>query len=267
MDVAVITSTAHLGDLSALGSVDMALTHLVLANPDQARHFRARSAAGVRVLLDNSAYELETVTGAGMAAEPVLRAAEAIDAAVVVCTDVIFDGPATVRTSRAFLAKATARMPERAYMGVPQGRTRAEWLDCYRRLLELPGIGMIGLSKLSVPRCFPGPVAESRLRCVAAILEIGEPSVPLHLLGGDRSLPWELAAHRARGHDRYIASNDSSFCFWYAASGIPVDDVGGRAAREAPDKPDLEGAVLTTGQRARAKSYVALVRSAAGLAS
>src|SRR5690606_17786176 len=66
IDVAVIAPIAHLDDLSARGSIDMALTHLVLTRPDYAAHYAARSAAGTRVILDNSAYELEEHTGSGM---------------------------------------------------------------------------------------------------------------------------------------------------------------------------------------------------------
>ncbi|MBX7267519.1 hypothetical protein KIF24_16780 [Micromonospora sp. Llam7] len=260
IDLAVISSTAHLADLSAHGSIDMALTHLVLANPDYAAHYRDRSAAGVRILLDNSAYELEATTGAGMPAAAVLDAAARINAAVVVCTDVLYDGPATVATTRQFLTDAADHPYQ--FMAVPQGTTRAEWLDCYQRLTDL-GVGLIGLSKLSVPRCFAAPVAEARLDC-ADILHRRDEPVPLHLLGGDRSLPWELAEHRRRSHD-LITSNDSSFAYWYPATGVAVDETTGRAAREAPGKPDLTGGRLSASQLDTAHQHIALLRRAAGL--
>ncbi|MGH3925738.1 MAG: hypothetical protein ACRDTT_23245, partial [Pseudonocardiaceae bacterium] len=156
------------------------------------------------MVLDNSAYELQDTTGAGMAAGPVLQAAELIGAQLVVCQDVLFDGPATLLTTQRFLDAARHRDTAGAgwrFIGVPQGRTRAEWLDCYHRLVAMPGIDMIGLSELSVPRCFGAPVAQARVACVAHLLEFGAPT-PFHLLGGDRSLPWELREHRRLGHDR-----------------------------------------------------------------
>lgn len=266
IDLAVIAGTHHLDDLSGIGTIDMALTHLVLAEPRQAAYFAARAAAGTRVLLDNSAYELETITGQGLAAEPVMRAANLIGASVVVCQDVLYDGPATLATTRRFLDQArTLADPDRVtFMGVPQGRTRGEWLDCYHRLVDTPGIAMIGLSKLSVPRCFAAPVAEARLDCVTTLLA-DKPSLPLHLLGGDRSLPWELAQHRDRGHDEFICGNDSSFAFWYAACDLHVDPVTGRAPTEAPGKPDLETTTLDPPRLAAAYATIALLRDAVGL--
>lgn len=270
IELAVIASTPHLGDLACLGSIDMALTHLVLRRPDYAAFYRARARAGVTVMLDNSAYELEETTGAGLTAEPVLDAARAIDATVIVCQDVLFDGPATITATREFLNTAARQgvlndNPPR-FMGVPQGTTRAEWLCCYQELVAMPEISMIGLSKLSVPRCFLGPVAEARLQCVAELLATGAPK-PLHLLGGDRSLPWELAEHRHRGHDQFdctgVRSNDSSFAFWYAATGIPVDTHTHRGQTHASTKPDLHTR-LTDTQLATALANVGILRHAAG---
>lgn len=214
----------------------------------------------MRILLDNSAYELEATTGAGMHAATVLDAAARINAAMVVCTDVLYDGPATVAATRQFLTDAAGQPHQ--FMAVPQGTTRAEWLDCYQGLTDL-GVGLIGLSKLSVPRCFAAPVAEARLDC-ADTLHRRHESVPLHLLGGDRSLPWELAEHRRRSHD-LIMSNDSSFAYWYPATGVAVDEATGRAAREAPGKPDLTGRRLSTSQLDTAHQHIALLRRAAGL--
>ena len=262
IDLAVIAGVPHLHDLSALGSIDMALTHLVLTDDAYADYFLARSRAGVRVLLDNSAYELETETGHGMTADAVLTAAERIAATVVICQDVLYDAAATVTTTETFVASAAGNGYE--LMAVPQGETRAQWLDCYRRLVQIPGIAMIGLSKLSVPRSFNASVAEGRLECVKTLLGIGLP-LPLHLLGGDRSLPWELTEHRRHGHDRAVASNDSSFAFWYPATGTPVDDGKGRAAREAPGKPDLTTTTLGSDDLALAQQHVRTLRAAAGL--
>ncbi len=238
IDVAVIASIPHLHQLSALGTVDMALTHLVLTNDTYADYYRQRAEAGITVILDNSAYELEEMTGQGMDVTAVLRAAARIHATVVICQDVLYDGARTVAATRHFLAEAASS--SHRLMAVPQGATHAEWLDCYDILAAMPGIDMIGLSKLSVPRCFAGPVAETRIACVAEILtRANTPLLPLHLLGGDRSLPWELAEHLRLGHDTAVTSNDSSFAYWYPACGIPIDAQTGRASREAPTKPEL----------------------------
>lgn len=275
IDLAVIAAIPDLHHLSAVGTIDMALAHLVLTEPAYAAYFRTRAEQGVTVYLDNSAYELQESTGAGLPAEPVLRAAQLTGAHVIVCQDVLFDGPATIAATRRFLdaarhlATTSATRPQ--FMAVPQGRTRDEWLRCYNQLAAMPGIDLIGLSKLSVPRCFDAPVAEARLACTAHLLARGT-SKPLHLLGGDRSLPWELAEHRRLGHDQPgagpgVRSNDSSFAYWYAVTGTSVDAATGRAEREAPAKPDLTAAPLDRAVLATALAHVALLRHAAGLST
>lgn len=264
IDLAVIAGIPHLHDVSAHGSIDMALTHLVLTNETYADYFRARSEAGIRVLLDNSAYELEADTGIGLPADAVLTAAERIAATVVICQDVLYDGAATVTTTNTFVAQAAGTDYE--LMAVPQGRSRIEWLDCYHRLVQIPGVTMIGLSKLSVPASFHAPVAESRLDCVQTLFRTGVP-LPLHLLGGDRSLPWELTEHRRYGHDSAVVSNDSSFAFWYPATDTPVHAGDGRAEREAPGKPDLTSTTLSPDRLTLARTHIRTLRAAAGLPS
>jgi hypothetical protein len=264
IDVAVIAPVAHLGDLTALGTIDMALTHLALAYPAYAAHYAAQAAAGRTVILDNSAYELEDTAGAGLAAGPVLKAAQMTGAAEVVCTDVPYDGPRTIRATRRFLSEAADHGHRVRYMGVPQGSTRAEWLTCYEALVDTPGIDVIGLSKLSVPRCWAASVTGARLACAAELHRAGPPPKPLHLLGGDQSLPAELRRHRELAHTA-VRSNDSSMTTWYAALGLPLDPRTGHAEREAPAKPELERTRLDPGQLAAARANIAILREHAGL--
>jgi hypothetical protein len=265
IDVAVIASLTHLHDLAACGSIDMALTHLALRHPGYAAYHAARAAAGGTVILDNGAYELADTLGSGLGAGPVLTAATLTGAAEVVCTDVLYDGPATITATRRFLTQAAETTGLR-FMAVPQGSTRAEWLACYDALTALPGVHGIGISKLSVPRCWDAGIAPARLACVAGLHRHGTPPKPLHLLGGDGCLPAELRAHRERGHDG-VRSSDSSAAFWYARCGIPLDPASTIMARPAPPRPDLETARLTAAQLAAARASITMIRDAAGLPS
>jgi hypothetical protein len=264
IDVAVIAPIAHLDDLCGLGSIDMALTQLVLVSSRYASYYGAQAAAGRTVILDNGAYELESSTGTGLIAEPVLRAAESIAAAEVVCTDVPFDGSATVAATRLFLSYAADVGGNVRFMGVPQGSTRREWLACYETLLGIPEIDVIGLSKLSVPRCWDADISAARVACTAELHVAGPPPRPLHLLGGDRSLPAELRRHRDLGHHA-VRSNDSSMPVWYAATGLEVDPRTGRAGQDAPGKPKLEHTRLDPDRLAAARSNIAVLRASAGL--
>ncbi len=266
IDIAVIASLAHLHDVAAYGSIDMALTHLALRYPGYAAYHATRAAAGGTVILDNSAYELEETLGCGLDAGPVLTAAELTGAAEVVCTDVPYDGPATITATRRFLTRAADVTGSLRFMAIPQGSTRAEWLACYDALTAMPGVYSIGISKLSVPRCWSAGIATARLACVAELHCRGTPPRPLHLLGGDGCLPAELRAHRDRGHAG-VRSSDSSAAFWYARLGIPLNPASTAMARPAPPKPDLETTRLTPAQLAAARAGITMIRDAAGLSA
>jgi hypothetical protein len=244
----------------------MALTHLALRHPAYAAHHAARAAAGGAVILDNSAYELADTLGSGLDAGLVLKAARLTGAGVAVCTDVPYDGPATITATRHFLTQVTGSAGGLRFMAVPQGSTRPEWLACYDALTALPGVHSIGISKLSVPRCWNAGIATARLACVAELHRHDLPPKPLHLLGGDGCLPAELRAHRERGHVG-VRSSDSSAAFWYARLGIPLDPVSTVMPRPAPPKPDLETTRLTPAQLAAARASITMIRDAAGLPS
>lgn len=192
------------------------------------------------------------------------KAAGLIGAAEVVCTDVLYDGQGTVAATRRFLSQAAGLGSRARFIGVPQGDTRREWLACYEALIELDAIEVIGLSKLSIPRCWPGEVAEARLACVAELHRHGPPPKACHLLGGDRSLPAELRSHHDLGHQA-VRSNDSSAAAWHAAFGVPFDPATGRAARQAPGKPDLQRTVLSASQLDIAHANISILRAHAGL--
>jgi hypothetical protein len=266
IDIAAIASLAHLDNIAARGSIDMALTHLALRHPRYAAHYAGQAAAGRTVMLDNSAYELEDTLGSGLAAAPVMTAARLTGAAEVVCTDVPYDGPATITSTRRFLAQAVGLAGNVRFMAVPQGSTRAEWLACYEALTALPGVHSIGISKLSVPRCWNSGIATARLACVAELHQHGTPPKPLHLLGGDGCLPAELRAHRDRGHQA-VRSNDSAAAFWYARCGIPLNPASPTMAAPVPPRPDLETTRLTSAQLTAAEASITLIRESAGLPS
>ena len=164
IDIAVIASLPHLHDVAACGSIDMALTHLALRHPGYAAHHAARAAAGGTVILDNSAYELEDHPRLrlGRRPRPDRRQPDRRGRSGV-CTDVPYDGTEpTITATRRFLTQAAETADGLRFMAVPQGSTRAEWLACYDALTTMPGVHSIGISKLSVPRCWDAGTARAR---------------------------------------------------------------------------------------------------------
>lgn len=257
--VCVIASTSHLFVYPELGDMDMSLSHLILQDEAYAGYYREQSNKGRYVLLDNSAFELEQ-QGKGLDPDPVLDAAEITNPSEVIATDVLFKGQETLESTREFIEAMKRRDLIGRYkvMGVAQGRTQDEWLECLEGLLNMPEINVIGLSKLSVPMSFlgekesSGNVARARLECTRKIQKridtarvlnravlpfqrLGR-DVQVHLLGADNWCVYEM---RQQVKYPWIRSNDSSCAVWYGSYG-DVYDKEGKIENIRLDKPDLE---------------------------
>jgi hypothetical protein len=142
-------------------------------------------------------------------------------------------------------------------MAVAQGKTREEWLESFEELSWLDEVDQIGLSKISVPLSFgssqqtDGCVSLARLECTKVLHSRFYdpnnfrpfPCKPVHLLGGDNYLPWELSQQKQ--YD-WIFSNDSSATIWYGAHGETYDPCTGKIKNIITKKPDLENNNPTT---------------------
>ena len=103
--------------------------------------------------------------------------------------------------------------------GCPQGKTKEEWLECYKFMLARPEVSTIGLSKISVPFCWLGAskdekIKEARQMCVQYLDENELLFKPIHLLGmGD---PTE---YRDYNHIM-LRSTDSCYTILAATHGL-----------------------------------------------
>lgn len=263
MKICVISPVSHLNQYAELGHMDMSLSHIICQHPtgEYASYYRERARRGVWVLLDCSAFELEA-TGQGLGADPVLDAAACTLPSEVICTDILFEGNATVESARAFIARAKQRGfiaangdKQFRLMGVVQGRSTEEWFDCYQKLLCIEELDTIGFSKLSVPECWlgrhtgPAHVTQARLACVEECVTRGLQADKwgkyVHLLGGDNHWGYELAMQKKH---KWIRSSDSSMPTWYGAHQIQLDPYTGKVADYIHEKPDLECAKSQTSQ-------------------
>ena len=248
--ICVITPISHLKNFARLGEMDMSLSHLVLENPigPYVEYYKEQRELGRFVILDNSAFELEQ-QGKGLDPDPVLDACELTNPNEVIATDCLFDGPATIESTKRFIQKMLDRGVFGKYqiMGVAQGKTKQEWWDCFKQLLDLP-IDTIGLSKLAVPVSYfgekesSGCVSMSRIMCVEDIAHrYGFDAETIngkriHLLGGDNWLPREINQQKRY---KWIRSNDSSAAVWYGRHNKVFNDEG-KIRDIILNKPDLE---------------------------
>jgi K+-transporting ATPase c subunit len=250
----------------------MALTHLIVPDGgfihtgwvklNYTNYYKNKAKEGKWVILDNSAYEIgkleaKSATGSGLGPELVLQAAEIINPSIVIAQDILTDRDQTLEATKDFInyVKKKQLYGKFKIMGVAQGNTEDKWLMSYEDLVKLEGIDQIGLSKISVPLSFGGDqqqdgcITKARLKCTATIAReftnnkgffYGK---PVHLLGGDNWLPYELSNQKQYN---WIFSNDSSAAVWYGANGQKYNPSLGMIDKIITQKPDLENHLQDT---------------------
>lgn len=276
MKVCIISPASHLRDFAVHGDAEMALSHIVLnleGLPESTvskyvEYYRLQSRAGKFVILDNSAYEIgklekTSATGEGLGADLVLKAAEIIRPSIVICQDVLCNSEGTLESTRKFIeqVKNQGLLGQFKLMAVPQGRTEAEWLKSYQDLSKIEEINMLGFSKISIPISFGGSqqsdgcITTARLRCTGRIDRDFPWKKPVHLLGGDNHLAWELSQQKRYG---WIYSNDSSAAVQYGLHDKAFDPDTGKIEHIITKKPDLENKIEETATLLDSKKAVIL---------
>jgi len=272
--VCVIAPASHVNLYSNLGDCEMVLSHLVVEDAgfnhtehvrnNYVKYYKQKTAEGKWTILDNSAYEIgkleaTSASGRGLGPDIVLKAAEIINPSIVIAQDILTDRDETYRATKDFInyVKGKGLLGKFQIMAVAQGKTEDEWFDSYIELSLLPEVNQIGFSKIAVPLCFGGNqatagcVSQARLRCTKKVDELNDNIrymwsldkiglsrlKPVHLLGGDNWLPWELNQQKQYP---WIFSNDSSAVVWYGAHGKTYDPTDGKIDNIITQKPDLE---------------------------
>lgn len=123
----------------------MFLTHMVEKYPMYAN--TARDISGYKIL-DNSLIEL----GGAVDLDRVLAAAEKIHADEIILPDVFQDGPATVKAVKEALQYLREKWPNRDWpfklMAVVHGKDVEEWTACYKELMSMPDVDVLGIPKV-----------------------------------------------------------------------------------------------------------------------
>jgi len=140
MQVATILPTAYL-DLIKDRPYHMALAHLLGKDTDYATFYTDRAREGKFVILDNGVIE----TGKPMHIERVVEIACHMGAQEIILPDVIEDANATLDAACEAIEYARKHYDGKL-MGVPQGETLNDWIDCARHMLELD-VDTIGIPK------------------------------------------------------------------------------------------------------------------------
>jgi hypothetical protein len=174
-----------------LGNYQLLIAPIVLRDPKGFKAFFQEHDDHF-VIVDNGVIEL----GRSLKVEDLYHAARLVDAQLVVMPDTIDDAPATIRQTAAALAEFRVLDKATDTMGVVQGTTFEECMECARDLVDL------GVDWLSPPRGLTKNLG-TRVPLVQALAS--EFGLPMHVLGFSDNIEDDLkaaVAHRSvRGID------------------------------------------------------------------
>jgi hypothetical protein len=206
MRIAIIPPVSLLDSYGTMGDeYHLCLSDQVLKDDNYANFYEFRGTQGDYVILDNSAHEqLE-----GQTVDQLLLAARKIRPNEVVLPDRLFFGEDTLERSMEASIRFRRETPEIKQMGVPQGRTSQEWLNCLVGLKDI-GVDTIGVSKDY--ETWDGGL----FRLVSLVQSLGFSPKQIHLLGWGRELDQlDVLADEVRGVD-------SAKPLVYALSGVEL---------------------------------------------
>jgi len=161
--------------IDMLGQYNLVLAHDVLSKGTDYKevfdkHYKQHSDGATTTILDNSVIEL----GESLDYSDLAHAADVVHATYVILPDVLWDRRATVRASQIAAHEFEKAHVGFKFMGVPQGTTLEEYVDCANTLID-----QCGVSALAVPKRVR-KVLRTRQQLVSSLISLG---VPIHLLG------------------------------------------------------------------------------------
>lgn len=242
MKLAIISPVAHLEQFSTRGDFDFALCHVLdeereLKTTTYRDYFLRQSQQGRMVMLDNGAHENSCVDN-----QSLLFNAKSIQATHVIAPDVVGDTKKTLANTKEFIdfldSQKSTDLGNFQLVGVAQGTSFEEWLDCYKTHLKNSTIDMIAIPydvsffftpgdyKIQFASLFSESVpvtkkltlsvaqAHTRMSLMQYLADHDLLKKPIHLLGW--SLPYEIMFYSKVGLNKIIdLSNDSQgYCVY-----------------------------------------------------
>lgn len=255
----LIPPNKHL-DLMVYGDGNyFALAHHYLQNKEYREHFLyiRKVLPNAFVTLDNGAAEHSLVTE-----QVLLDIVGELKPNEVIAPDVLFDKQQTLINLNLFVVKMmeTGYIKHTNIFGCPQGKTKEEWLECYKQMINNPLVSTIGLSKIAVPKCWNNATGDtqigvSRNECVRDLLDLNLLEKPLHLLGMGEHTEYD---YYLTNNIPYIRSSDSCYAALAAIHGIKFADGDTTRIPTTNDYFDVE---LTERQKEVVRSNILYLRN------
>lgn len=220
MDFCIIPPTNYL-DLANKGQRYFCLAQLYRDNSEYRNFFEEKVYEGKWVILDNGIGDHNPVT-----MNELLEITCELNPSEVIPPDVLNMGIQTIQNLETFITKLHRLYDDNALgappkiLGVPQGRSRSEWLFVYEYMSLHPHVDTIGFSKIGIPFAFldetnDKKIKEARHMAYDTLMCLGMINKPIHLLGmGDVR---EMLYYR---DNPLMRSTDSCNTVWSGMNGI-----------------------------------------------
>lgn len=210
MDIYVIPPLSNPG-LMNYGDRVFVLAQHYLKNGAYRDYIKHLKEQGKWITLDNGAGDYDTITQ-----EKLMTAVKDLLPNEVIPLDILFDHESTLKNLEEFyfLLEKEGLHETVEIFACPQGKTKEDWLFCYKEMLDKPYVKTIGFSKIAIPHAWgvggdDQNIMEARHSCYEELMSKGLIQKPIHCLGaGD---PREFLKYT---DNPLMRSTDSCFSVW-----------------------------------------------------
>ena len=219
----IMSPIEHLHIFSSRGDMLLALPHIAVESKAYQAFYNDSNR---EIILDSGVIEL----GMPMSFEELMRIAEIIGANEVALPDYLHDATKTIDIANSICKryKDTNLVKQTKFMGIVQGNSVCNWLDCFEQLAENEMISTLGIGIYSVKKVFSsltkkGDCCSNRLKCIELLAKknLVPKNKKIHLLGlGD---PKELLHQKQYP---FIRSCDTTRPIIYGLQGIRYTENG-----------------------------------------
>lgn len=230
MDAYIIPPLSNL-ELMEEGSRYFCLAQLYKKHDFYRNFFKQKVANKEWVTLDNGAGDHDIVT-----AHDLFAIMADLKPSEIIPLDFIGDGVKTIMYLEDFTnsMRDAGHLKDIRVLGVPQGKTKEDWLFVYNYMLQYPYVGTIGMSKIGIPKVFTTStskgrvvgadeyIKEGRHECFYHLLNNGLLKKPLHFLGmgSPDEFDWYFELMKRLPELKSILrSTDSCNTIWSAMNG------------------------------------------------
>lgn len=172
------------------------------------------------ITIDNGLAENQQVS-----TQQLVEKANQVQADEIICPDKLYDYEGTVKMTNNFIDNLSEKeLTKYELMAVPHGKTKSEYMKCFKDLQDIIDIKTLGISKFDCVKLWSkdndkDPIGDSRKRLFIDLQLYNLLENPLHLLGRGNS--FELSFFH---NNPFVRSSDSCIEILCALHGIVLDD-------------------------------------------